>query len=225
MDNTRLVVDNLIKKWWIILSVSVALSIIFGYVKSNDSNYVVKSGPIWITRIVKIDDYDMISPSNVNAPFQYNAYMQAYPVLKKFLEKSSQKYDYEKFCLNWNKMTEVEHYEWMQKHIFVNQFGAGIYEICFKFDSNDTKDFTYIRSNGESYIADYIIFSDEILQGYNKSSKLIVKDSNSIYSNKIKIDKKDVVQKHAVIGFICGFLVSITVISILSLNFLWRKSC
>ena len=136
--------------------------------------------------------------------------MNTYPVIDEFQNKYNSKYSFRDFSLNWDKLKKEEKYKWQQKHIIINEAGAGVFEICLWLKSSDPKNLKYVEENGESFLDDYIQYSNCILE--NLELKLHIKEFNrfAMLPEEIKIDKNTILLKYAILGFLLGSLFGIT---------------
>ena len=210
------------KKWLYVVLAGIIVAAGLVWEKSYNIQYAVKSGEIWDTQIITISNYSVFnsntseSNSSTTNPFMYDKYMKAYPVISAFLSKTGNKFDYKKFDSNWDRYSEIEKIKWFDKHIFVNNFGSGIYEICIHFMPGDKMDASYVKSVADEFINEYINFSEDNLKKYNSEMKFIKNDSVHNYPEEQVISRRDIAIKYGIVGFILGGLVASTIIIITS---------
>lgn len=197
-------------KIWFVLLCGVIISTALVIEKNYFSSYVVQSGDVLYTRIVKLINTSEDDNKLEQDFFRYGKLMNTYPVIDEFQNKYNSKYSFRDFSLNWDKLKKEEKYKWQQKHIIINEAGAGVFEICLWLKSSDPKNLKYVEENGESFLDDYIQYSNCILE--NLELKLHIKEFNrfAMLPEEIKIDKNTILLKYAILGFLLGSLFGIT---------------
>lgn len=218
----ELIIKNIKKRLIYIFLLGVIVAVGLAFEKGYNTQYVVKSGEIWNTKILTISNYNAFNRTTNDVDlsgdesFKYDKYMKAYPVVMKFINQTEVNFDYKNFDSNWDNYTELEKIKWFDKHIFINDFGSGIYEVCLHFTSADKKNSEYIEQVGDDFIDEYISFSENHLKQYNPKVKLIKADSMAFYPKVEVISKKDIVIKYGFVGFILGITIALTILIIRS---------
>lgn len=93
---------------------------------------------------------------------------------EQFIKLSQNEFDYEKFCKGWNNRKTLEKIQWLEKHIYTNYMGAGVYEFVLAFSTQDAKDSDYVNENGKKYLESYV--------QYAKSVSSIIIDTSNLHS-------------------------------------------
>lgn len=177
------------------------------------SSYTIApTGDIVIAKTLKVDDYQ-----DRHDVLQYGKLFTSTGFLYSFYGLSKNNFDYNKLAPGWNYKSDNQKLEWLQKHITVTYFGAGRMEFMLNIQKSEPMDLEYLRANGDNYLTNFIEFAN------NKDSVGNYEIINSVVSipNKLVTNRKMVILKYGIIGFIFG-TVGISAI-ILALNMHKRK--
>jgi len=218
MRTHRVIISNVFKKWWLILLTGLIISVGLVYEKVITTNYVIKSGDVWFTKIICIENFDLLTHYDEVEKFKYPSYMKNFRTINTFINDTEATFDYEKFCLNWNQKSKLQRYKWIQDHFIINDFGGGIYEVCFFLGNNEPKELDYVLQNGSRYLERYYSSSKTDLKKLDND--IIFKELSNfeVLPQEKKIVKDDIIKKYALIGFILGILVATLVVVINSLR-------
>jgi len=218
MRTHRGIIANVFKNWLLILLTGLIISAGLVYEKAITTNYVIKSGDIWFTKIVCIENFRLLTHYDEVGKFKYPSYMKNFRTINTFINDTEATFDYEKFCLNWNQKSKLERYKWIQDHFIINDFGGGIYELCFILGNNEPKELDYVLQNGSIYLEKYYSSSKTDLKKLDND--IIFKELSNleVLPQEKRIDKMDVVKKYVFIGFALGILLSTLIVIIDSLR-------
>lgn len=194
------------KKWWLILLTGIIISAGLVYEKAVATNYVIKSGDVWFTKIISIENFQLLTHYDEVEKFKYPSYMKNYRSINTFINDTEVAFDYEKFCLNWDKKSKLQKFKWVQDHFIINDFGGGIYELCFVLGNNEPKELDYVLQNGSRYLEKYYSFSKTDLAKLDNDIRFKEISDFKVLPQEEKKDKYDVIKKYAIIGFILGIL-------------------
>lgn len=127
-----------IKRIWLILLCGTIISFGLMAEKYFYGNYIIRSGDIFLSRIVRLEK-DINNNIDNHDIFHFEKYMSTYPVIHDFQKEYSKKYNFSYFDADWKNKGNIKRYEWQQNHIFINKIGNNIYEVCFRLKNNDLK--------------------------------------------------------------------------------------
>lgn len=205
------IIDYLKKRFFVVLAFGLVFAIGLSIEKIFFTNFIIKSGDFLFTRIVSINEVSK-SDTKIYSEFHYGRLMNTYPVIKEFQEYSKSKYDFGKFDATWNNKTEQDRYKWQQNHIYINEIGNNIYEICIHFGKNDYKDYEYTKNNANQLLTDYIIFSNRLFNEMGLNMKTEEYHNFSMYPQEIILNKRLIVIKYFIIGFLLGSLLGMAIL-------------
>lgn len=209
-NDVMTVMRNTIKKRWLIIFI---MGIIFavgfcGY-KEFRGNYVVQSGDILIGRQVQLIGYpdrqDSIKFKDLNT---------SGTILYDFYMESKDQFDYEKMIPGWSGKSDYQKVEWLKKHIKLSDYGGGNLELRFDLMRTDPKNLNYLKENGERYTDSYL----EFLKTKNIIGEYKINGQMAVFPTCENIDKKGVLVKYGIIGFILGSIFMFTILLIKELR-------
>ena len=214
MRTHRDIYINVLKKWWIILLTGLIISAGLVYEKAIITNYVIKSGEVWYTKIISIENFGSLTHYDDEKKFKSPSYMTNYKTINNFIKNTEEEFDYKQFCLNWDNKSETERYKWVQRHFIINDFGGGIYELCFRLGNNEPKELDYVLKNGRRYLKKYFNYSKAELEKIDKDIRFKELSKFEVVPQEKVINKNYIIKKYALIGFVLGVLVATFVVVI-----------
>ncbi len=214
MGTHRSIISNVFKKWILILLTGLIISVGLVYEKAITTNYVIKTGDVWFTKIVSIENFKLLSQYDEGGKFKYPSYMKNYKTINTFLDDTEKEFDYKKFCLSWDTKSELERYKWVQNHFIINDFGGGIYELCFRLRNHETKELDYVLKNGSRYLEKYFVSSKKELEKLDEGMRFKELSKFEVVPQEKVINKNDIIKKYGLLGFVLGVLVATLVVAI-----------
>ena len=197
---------NILKvKWWVIILCGLICAGLMVYEKKN-SDYVLQTGDTWVVDAVKLYGFA--------EDFKLEKFITSYVFLSVFLSETQVKYDYTKYAADWNKFSELEKYEWLKKHIFISNFGKGIYEITFFAGKNDLKNHEYFTSSAENLISELIRIANNKIVEFDSGVKIHLVHTFKMRTDSIKMEENQVEKKYALTGFVLGVILSACILSV-----------
>lgn len=198
------VAQNTIKHYWVkILLIGILFAIVFCGYKEYKGNYVIQSGDILIGRQVQLINYvdrqDHIKFDQLNS---------SGTILYEFYKHNQNEFDYDKMIPGWNTKSDYQKIEWLKKHIIVKDYGAGNLEFRFDFMKSEPKNLTYLKINGGKYLDSYLGF----LKEKNLIQAFVVKEQMDVFPHSEVTNKRNVLLKYGIIGFILGSILSATIL-------------
>ena len=194
--DVMIVMKNMVKKRWLhIIAAGIISTILFCGYKEYRGNYVIQSDDILIGKQIQLIDY----PDRQDR-IRFGELSRTWTILYDFYLKIKDQFNYDRMIPGWENKSDYQKIDWLQKHIKINDFGAGNLEIRFDILKAEAKDLTYLKENGEKYVDRYLNFLKEenIIDSYKVKKEMVVFPASEI------INKKDVLIKYGVIGFILG---------------------
>lgn len=204
-----------VKNIIIIIIVGILCSIALGIEKTYFTNFVVQSGDYVSTTIIRINDGSNYDKSNIE--FDYKALLNTTSNLGNLLDKTDKIIDYNKFNANWSTLDNNEKIQWFQKEINITPLNKGVYEITFTLDKNVPKNVNYVKKNINEFLTIYLQQSEESVQKIYPDAHIEIINSKEIMPNVTEINKKTIVVKYAIIGFILGAMACTLIVFVISL--------
>lgn len=150
--------------------------------------------------------------------FKLEKFLTSYVFLSEFLSETQVKYDYTKYAADWNKFSNIEKYEWIKKHIFISNFGKGIYEITFFAGKNDLKNHEYFTSSAENLISELIRIANNKIVEFDSGVKIHLIHTFKMQTDGIKVEENQVEKKYALTGFVLGVILSASILSVIAIR-------
>lgn len=209
------ILGELRKKWFIVILLGILCSAFFYIEKQYVEPIHPKTGIITYTMTVKLNDNNNMRYYMSEGKMYRESivpFLTMWSNQDKFLRTSEEVYDYNKFNANWDNMKKSEKFAWLNEHLKCKYVGNNIYEFVFGFKASDAKDDSYVIAYGEKFLQDYLEYAKNVLILVNMSPSFTVLDS---YAMKDEIYLEDVTfvqKKYAIIGFILGAVLGITIV-------------
>lgn len=196
------IAKKMVEKYWRrILIIGIFFSIIFCGYKEYTGKYVIQSGDVLIGRQIQLVNY-----ADRQDRIKFDQLVSSDTILYEFYIQNKDSFKYDKINPGWNTKSDFQKIEWMKKHIIVKDYGAGNLEFRFDFMKSEPKNLTYLKENGGKYIDNYL----EFLEEKNVISKYVIKEQMDVFPQSEVIDKRGVLFKYGIIGFILGTILSST---------------
>lgn len=190
------------KRWFGIIVSGIIFAIIFCSYKEYKGDYVIQSEDILIGKQIQLVDY-----TDRQDRIRLDGLTRTRTVLYDFYIESKEQFNYLQMIPGWGNKSDSQKIDWLEKHIKVNDYGAGNLEMRFDIMKTEAKDLAYLKENGEKYINSYVEFlkSKNIITTYKTNAEMAVFSTTEI------INKKDVLIKYGLIGFILGSVFMFTI--------------
>lgn len=207
---------QLYKKIYIIIFFSVVCCFGLGLEKYYFGNFVVRTGNIYVTDIVRVEQ---IKPNNVDV-LKAGDLLKTTGNIYSFIKKNETEgpIDFNKLNANWSKLDKDSKIHWVDDNLKINDFGHDTYEIIIELDSFTPKDVQYLDKNADMIINEFVSSSSEFIKKVEPSASIRVVDQESVLPEPVVISRKQTVIKYGIIGFILGAVVSSVVILIRALG-------
>ncbi len=209
-------VKELKQKWWIIAILIIVFGVAVGIEKTYFGKQVVKTSAFHAEKTVQVI-YDK-SYNNAGTEFNYKAFLRTYGEMHRFLEITSDTYDYSKFDANWGRYSLRDKLDWLQKHIFIVNINGGVVQYGFALNPEEPKDYQYTKEYGEKFLDTYVAFSEERLKAIFPINQYTVVDELTILPKMYKVTPSNSLLKYGVAGGVLGFVMGCFVIAILAMR-------
>lgn len=222
MDEIKLwkkILILVLKKWYILVLVGLIGSSALYYEKSQIQPPIPQTGKMYYLYTVKLSGEPIyINNKGVISEVTINNLVNTFDSRKTFLDNTIDAYDYSKYDANFNKLSLTEKLDWLNKHIYSNYLGNGLYEYVFKFDKSDPKDAEYIKASADQYLMQYIEHTVSYSRMMNPNLQYTVLVKRYIAEEADDVAKSVVLEKYIFIGFFLGVLVAGVALGIWALS-------
>ncbi|WP_295253897.1 hypothetical protein, partial [Veillonella sp.] len=131
-------IDTLKSKFIYIILLAIIFSLGLVIEKTFFTDYVIQSTRFHTEKTIKIE-YNQ--PLMFNNSLDYGTFLKSYSEIDLFLKQSENRFDYKKINSDWDKLTEIQKVEWLQKHIHVVDIHSGVIQFIFTLSADDAKDY------------------------------------------------------------------------------------
>lgn len=177
--------------------------------KSKPKNIIVEQNKICAYKVFAIK-FDNIEELKIFADFNYKNYLKCYTFLNKFYNNTKNKFEYDKFCSNWDNLNKEQKLKWLQSHIKVNNFNMCVYECIFFLNKKDNKDYNYSKQNAPKFIEELILNIKQDVSNLNKNATFV--DMDSLYLDDARTINKEKIYRFNIInscflGLLLGLII------------------
>jgi len=166
---------------------------------------ITLKGDFIYSRVIKITD------SNKTA-FNYAGLIVGNASYANFIKNANtQAFDYSKVYSNWNRIDDQKKIEWLQRSIRVRGYKDNTFEFSYLIPSSHISDLPYLEKNGEKWMDGFMLNAGQMLKKARPQAKIQTVKSSFISPKVIKNDKRSILLKNAVYGFVAGIFVSTAV--------------
>ena len=212
MNNVNKVTEIGKKKIGLILLIGVFGAIILSGVKFMFSDVANRHGDYLYIRTIQIETPVVSNKSD----FDYKGFLESPANYYRFIhDEENGIFDFTKVDSAWNRKSEYEKMDWLKKNIKVTSYHDNVIEFTVHFDANITRDVDYMKEHGESLTNDFVERSEKSIKAVKPEVTFkSVGEENSLPIVE-PINRKSMVIKFAIIGFVVGAFV------VIFLLFLW----
>lgn len=212
MNNVNKVTEIGKKKIGLILLIGVFGAIILSGVKFMFSDVANRHGDYLYIRTIQIETPVVSNKSD----FDYKGFLESPANYYRFIhDEENGIFDFTKVDSAWNRKSEYEKMDWLKKNIKVTSYHDNVIEFTVHFDANITRDVDYMKEHGESLTNDFVERSEKSIKAVKPEVTFkSVGEENSLPIVE-PINRKSMVIKFAIIGFVVGAFVAIFLL------FLW----
>ncbi len=219
MDERLAVIKNvLIKKIVFILLFGILCSGLLVFEKALFTDFYVKTGSFQIYHIIQVDDSKV--RSNPYYEFDYRGYFLTNHNIDSIitsLEKNANPF-LVSVNPNWDKLSRLQQVEWLRKKLVIIPYRDNTFEISFYLNANEVKDIVFLQENADSFL-------DSVLLQFSNNIKMIKPGTiinpfarNMLIPKSVPLNKRDILKKYGVIGFMFGIIIAAMAFSIKALR-------
>lgn len=209
INNLRLIINH---KKYIILTMGILFALAIMAAKYMFTDTAVRHGKYQYVRMVQVENQN-------NPNFDYNAFLNSPANYYQYIENVNQDFDFTKINSAWKRKTKSEQIDWLKTHIKVTSFHSNAFAISVDFDGNITPDVAYMKQHGNLIVDDFIRAGEISLTKIvpDVSFKIVSRDQTIPEIQ--NIDRKNGLVKFGFLGFLCGVIVTISVLYLIE----WKK--
>lgn len=203
------IIYELKRKWWVVALCAIFFSCILVGERLLRPKVIIKSSDLHYEQILKIDYADKnYHLSNTD----YRTVLLAYSELDKLLERTEDTIDYSRIELTWNKMKKREKFEWLQKHLFLNNINSDLCQIVFSIKENEPKDADYLADNATTFMNNVVEQMQSSLNDFGVPAKVTVKSFYKDLPHKTEVSSKRGKIKFGIIGAVLGGMFGVALV-------------
>lgn len=203
-------IDTLKSKFIYIILLAIIFSLGLVIEKTFFTDYVIQSTRFHTEKTIKIE-YNQ--PLMFNNSLDYGTFLKSYSEIDLFLKQSENRFDYKKINSDWDKLTEIQKVEWLQKHIH-----SGVIQFIFTLSADDAKDYEYIKLYGTKYLDEYISFAESRINQITPQSQFKEVSTYTLEPKLLANDKNIIIIKYGIIGAVLGTIIGVVIVFLISIR-------
>lgn len=184
--------------------------------KSQTSDFKIESGNFVTTAFCVVNDSR--EGLNSNYEINYGNIINSNSNLKRFLRNTANTINYSCINRNWESLVEDKKLTWLRDHMKTYPSHAGIIEFVFYLNENEPKDIEYLKNNANQLMDSFIATSAATIKSIRSESTIKVIDKTVVLPEYRILEKKQILIKYAIIGFVLGAILSMLVLLIAALG-------
>lgn len=208
-------IDTLKSKFIYIILLAIIFSLGLVIEKTFFTDYVIQSTRFHTKKTIKIE-YNQ--PLMFNNSLDYGTFLKSYSEIDLFLKQSENRFDYKKINSDWDKLTEIQKVEWLQKHIHVVDIHSGVIQFIFILSADDAKDYEYIKLYGTKYLDEYISFAESRINQITPQSQFKEVSTYTLEPKLLANDKNIIIIKYGIIGAVLGTIIGVVIVFLISIR-------
>ncbi len=208
-------IDTLKSKFIYIILLAIIFSLGLVIEKTFFTDYVIQSTRFYTEKTIKIE-YNQ--PLMFNNSLDYGTFLKSYSEIDLFLKQSENRFDYKKINSDWDKLTEIQKVEWLQKHIHVVDIHSGVIQFIFTLSADDAKDYEYIKLYGTKYLDEYISFAESRINQITPQSQFKEVSTYTLEPKLLANDKNIIIIKYGIIGAVLGTIIGVVIVFLISIR-------
>lgn len=215
-------VDEVLKyitsKWYVVLICAILGSGVLYVEKSQVAPSVAMTGDQLYTRLARFEPLPIATIGNGAEEIDLTDMLASKRVLNAFINDTGAQLDFEKLCTGWHNLSLLEKTTWIGKHISVTRVGVGVYEMEIQFVATDARDAAYVEENSGLMMDILGQTVEDETAAQTGNAKLVTVEEKNFVDMKEAVSQGSLQKKYAIIGFILGALVGLSVCAVLSLR-------
>ena len=159
-------------------------------------------GDFIYSRVIKIKDPDKPGFDYVGVAVGNASYFN-------FIQNTDNSvFDYSKIYSNWNRIDDRKKIEWLQRSIRIRGYQDNTFEFSYLIPSTNISDLPYLEQHAAEWMDSYMRNAEQMIQKARSRATIQTVKSSFISPKVIKNDKKSIIVKNAVYGFIAGIFLA-----------------
>ncbi len=137
--------------------------------------------------------------------FDYKGFLESPANYSQFIDAADHNvFDFTKVDSAWNRKGRYEQIKWLTDKIKVGSYKNDVFEVSIHFDANVTRDVDYMNEHGKMLADTFIKQSEESIKSINPNATFRVVNEEQYLPVVEPINRKNVMIKFAIIGFVVG---------------------
>ncbi len=164
-------------------------------------------GDAFVQCLVRVDSPDNVQPSFESKKFFMSSPMELY----RFINVSSNEFEYDKFNGNWNGISDLEKLIWLNEHLYIEQYEHNIYIFSARIEGDKPHDYEYCKANLRRWLDAYVEFAGEEC-AKSGVGNLIEIEHVELMPEPQMFTRRRIVFKYKIIGAVLGLIAGLIVI-------------
>lgn len=201
MENNRVSFFAVLRKNIIyICLMGIVLSICLAGVKYLFSDIAVRHGDYLFIQTIQVEN-------QTKDNFDYKGFLESPSNYYQFMRTvENGDFDFTKIDSAWKQKSQYEQMDWLKKKIQVAAFRDNVFEVTIHLDANITRDIDYMKDHGALLAEDFVAQSEKSIKAVKTNADFKVISTEASMPVIEPINRKTLVIKFAVIGFIVGII-------------------
>ena len=201
MDNNRVSFFAVLKKNVVCLFfIGIILAICLAGVKYLFSDIAIRHGDYLFIQTIQVEN-------QTKDDFDYKGFLESPSNYYQFMHTAENgDFDFTKIDSAWKQKSQYEQMDWLKKKIQVAAFRDNVFEVTIHLDANITRDVNYMKNHGVLLAEDFVAQSEKSIKAIKPNADFKVISTEASLPVIEQINRKTLVIKFAVIGFIVGFI-------------------
>ncbi len=191
------------QRWKLVLLIAILAAAALSGEKLLTKEPVVTSTTLYVE-----DNVHIAYGSNQPGATRYDNYFASYGNLYRFAQQYGKDFDFEKFQPGWNGMGPDGQAKWLKKHILIGDVSPTVVNVALYISETEWKDPGYVRENSAKFLKAFIDFNEKSLRDLGEDVTFETSEVGSFLPQEVRISRKRLLAKYAVIGFVLGGLAS-----------------
>lgn len=205
-------IKNIVK----IIVVGIVCSIALVCEKSFTTDFVVESGDLIQTKIIKVNDPNDSPLSDKSV--DYRGIMYTNYNLDSLINDQKNGFRFDNLNLEWEKLSKIEKLDFLRKVIVIHDFHNGIYEIVLRISKDAPKNVDYLNANEQNFINAFVDVSNNTINGLRPGTQIEILSQDSAEPEYKPLPQAAILVKYGIVGFILGEILSFLVVSVVALG-------
>ena len=219
MDERLTVIKNvLIKRIFFILLIGAICSGLLVFEKEKYTVFHIKTGAFQLYQMIQIDDSkDRSSPYY---EFDYRGFLTSnhnFDSMITSLEKTD-KQVFISFVRGWPGWSRNQQITWLRNKIKIVPYRDNTFEVSFNLTANEVTDVAVIKKNADRLLDGFLLQSSDNIKMIKPNTRISRLARNTLIPKNVPLNKRDILKKYAVIGFVFGVVIAAMAFSIKALR-------